>query len=102
MSETLEKLLWVERDMFITAGKVLAEEYEDRRSQFGSEYLWQKHEDADCVNAAIAIFTSAQVGNIFSVDDMNKEVKKDSQSCPECDALASHGSNDGPCETHKL
>jgi hypothetical protein len=26
----------------------------------------------------------------------------DSQSCPECDALASHGSNDGPCETHKL
>lgn len=26
----------------------------------------------------------------------------DSQSCLECDALASHGSNDGPCETHKL
>ncbi len=28
--------------------------------------------------------------------------KTDSQSCPECDALASHGYNDGPCETHKL
>ena len=28
--------------------------------------------------------------------------KADSQSCPECDALASYGSNDGPCETHKL
>jgi hypothetical protein len=28
--------------------------------------------------------------------------KTDSQSCPECDALASHGCNDGPCETHKL
>jgi hypothetical protein len=28
--------------------------------------------------------------------------KTDSQSCPECDALASYGSNDGPCETHKL
>jgi hypothetical protein len=27
---------------------------------------------------------------------------KESQSCPECDALASHGCNDGPCETHKL
>jgi hypothetical protein len=27
---------------------------------------------------------------------------KESQSCPECDALASHGANDGPCETHKL
>jgi hypothetical protein len=26
----------------------------------------------------------------------------DSQSCPECDVLASHGCNDGPCETHKL
>jgi hypothetical protein len=22
-------------------------------------------------------------------------------SCPECDALASHGVNDGPCEKHK-
>jgi hypothetical protein len=28
--------------------------------------------------------------------------KTDNQSCPECDVLASHGSNDGPCETHKL
>jgi hypothetical protein len=28
--------------------------------------------------------------------------KTDNQSCPECDALASYGSNDGPCETHKL
>ena len=28
--------------------------------------------------------------------------KTDSQSCPECDALASYGSNDGPCDAHKL
>jgi hypothetical protein len=28
--------------------------------------------------------------------------KTDSQSCPECDVLASHGCNDGPCETHKI
>jgi hypothetical protein len=28
--------------------------------------------------------------------------KTDNQSCPECDVLASHGANDGPCETHKL
>ena len=27
---------------------------------------------------------------------------KEIQSCPECDALASYGSNDGPCETHKI
>lgn len=26
---------------------------------------------------------------------------KDQQSCPECDALATHGSNDGPCDYHK-
>ena len=26
----------------------------------------------------------------------------DSISCPECDALASYGSNDGPCDAHKL
>ena len=26
---------------------------------------------------------------------------EDQQSCPECDALASYGSNDGPCDYHK-
>ena len=26
---------------------------------------------------------------------------KERQSCPECDALASYGSNDGPCDYHK-
>jgi len=26
--------------------------------------------------------------------------KTDSQSCPECDVLASHGANDGPCDKH--
>lgn len=33
---------------------------------------------------------------------VKEKQKKESQSCAECDALASHGSNDGPCETHKL
>lgn len=30
-----------------------------------------------------------------------KNQKTDSISCPECDALASYGSNDGPCDAHK-
>jgi hypothetical protein len=51
-----------ERDRLAEAGKILAEEYEDRRSQFGSEYLWQKHEDAERIDAAIAVFTAAVKG----------------------------------------
>jgi hypothetical protein len=51
-----------QRDRLAEAGKILAEEYEDRRSQFGSEYLWQKHEDAERVDAAIAVFTAAVKG----------------------------------------
>jgi hypothetical protein len=33
---------------------------------------------------------------------MKENQTTNSQSCPECDALASHGSNDGPCDVHKL
>ena len=38
-----------------------------------------------------------------TVDEwQNKYIESDYISCPECDALASHGVNDGPCERHKL
>ena len=42
-----------QRDTLEEAAKILAEEYENRRVQWGSEYLWTKHEDADAVNNAI-------------------------------------------------
>lgn len=32
----------------------------------------------------------------------SKYIESDYHNCPECDALASHGVNDGPCERHKL
>jgi hypothetical protein len=83
----------VERDMLVAAGKLLAEEYEDRRSQFEYDFLWKKHEDTDAVNAAIAIFNAAKCEGKTNIDNI---------SCPECDALANYGSNDGPCEKHKL
>ncbi len=51
-----------QRDRLAEAGKILAEEYEDRRSQWGGEYLWQKYEDAERVDAAIAVFTAAVKG----------------------------------------
>ena len=50
-----------QRDRLAEAGKILAEEYEDRRSQWGGEYLWQKYEDAQRVDAAIAVFAAAAV-----------------------------------------
>jgi hypothetical protein len=83
----------VERNMLVAVGKLLAEEYEDRRSQWGDEYLWKKWEHTDDVNAAIAIFNAAKCEGKTNIDNM---------SCPECDALASHGCNDGPCDVHKL
>ncbi len=38
-----------------------------------------------------------------AVDEWQNKYSKyiESISCPECDALASHGANDGPCEAHK-
>jgi hypothetical protein len=51
--------MMMQRDTLAEAGKILAEEYEDRRSQWGGEYLWQKYEDAEPVDAAIAVFTAA-------------------------------------------
>jgi hypothetical protein len=51
-----------QRDRLAEAGKILAEEYEDRRSQWGGEYIWQKYEDAQRVDAAIAVFTAAVEG----------------------------------------
>ena len=38
-----------------------------------------------------------------AVDEWQNKYSKyiESISCPECDALASHGANDGPCEKHK-
>jgi hypothetical protein len=32
------------------------------------------------------------------IEDFRRE---EISSCPDCDALASHGANDGPCEKHK-
>lgn len=32
----------------------------------------------------------------------SKYIENDYISCPECDALASYGVNDGPCDAHKL
>jgi hypothetical protein len=31
---------------------LLLEEYDDRRSQYGTDYLWQKHEDQDAIRIA--------------------------------------------------
>lgn len=42
--------------------KVFIEQYEDRKCQFGSDYLWQKHEDVDAINRAnqaLAAYESA-------------------------------------------
>ena len=35
--------------------KGLLEEYDDRKGQFGGDYLWKKHEQTDVIEAARAI-----------------------------------------------
>jgi|APGre2960657404_1045060.scaffolds.fasta_scaffold23782_2 hypothetical protein len=35
-------------------------EYEDRKAQWGSEYLWSKHEDVDAISEVEAFITETQ------------------------------------------
>jgi hypothetical protein len=35
-------------------------EYEDRRFQFGDEYLWEKHEDVDAISEVEAFIIDTQ------------------------------------------
>jgi predicted RNase H-like nuclease (RuvC/YqgF family) len=51
---------------------------------------------------ALAEETTERENLELELASVKERQKTDSQSCPECDALASYGSNDGPCETHKL
>ncbi len=45
------------RDKMLAA---LWAEYEDRRSQFGDDYLWEKHEDAEAIAVVEAFITDTQ------------------------------------------
>lgn len=59
----IERMLYEAREQrgrLADAALVLAEEYEDRRAQWGDEYLWTKHEDTERVNAAIAAVKGEQ------------------------------------------
>ena len=38
----------------------LWEEYTDRKSQWGDEYLWEKHEDAECIAKVKAFIEQTQ------------------------------------------
>jgi hypothetical protein len=62
------------------------------------EYWNRNQNESAMVDACWhAIYTAEQ-----ALAAVKEKQTKDSQSCPECDALASHGCNDGPCETHKI
>jgi hypothetical protein len=40
--------------------RVLWTEYEDRKAQWGSEYLWSKHEDAEAIAEVQAFIAQTQ------------------------------------------
>lgn len=44
-----------QRDTLAAAAKLIADEYEDRCSQFGGDYLWTKHEQTEDIENALAI-----------------------------------------------
>ncbi len=44
--------LEMQRDELMNALQELMDEYEDRKCQFGDEYLWDKHEDATVIENA--------------------------------------------------
>jgi hypothetical protein len=53
VAQTLKREL---RDALST----MLDEYDDRRSQYGTDYLWQKHEDTDAISSAEKTLTKAK------------------------------------------
>ena len=54
-SETDQRIATLEKHLL-----KLWEGYEDHRSQFGSEYLWEKHEDAEAIEEIEAFVAKLQ------------------------------------------
>lgn len=54
-SETDQRIAELEKHLL-----KLWEEYDDRRSQFGSDYLWDKHEDAEAIEEIEAFVAKLQ------------------------------------------
>jgi ferritin len=56
-SETTQRIATLEKHL-----SKLWEEYDDRRSQFGDDYLWEKHEDAEVIEEIEAFVAKIQQG----------------------------------------
>jgi hypothetical protein len=56
-SETTQRIAALEKHLV-----KLWEEYDDRRSQFGDEYLWGKHEDTEAIEEVEAFIAKIQEG----------------------------------------
>lgn len=56
-SETIQRIATLEKALLM-----LWEEYDDRRSQFGSDCLWEKHEDAEAIEEIEAFVGKIQEG----------------------------------------
>ena len=54
-SETIQRIAELKKHLI-----KLWEEYDDRRSQFGSDYLWDKHEDAEAIEEIEAFVAKLQ------------------------------------------
>jgi hypothetical protein len=54
-SETAQRIATLEKHL-----SKLWEEYDDRRSQFGGDYLWEKHEDTEAIEEIEAFVAKIQ------------------------------------------
>jgi hypothetical protein len=54
-SETTQRIAALEKALL-----KLWEEYDDRRSQFGNDYLWEKYEDAEAIEEIEAFVAKLQ------------------------------------------
>jgi len=61
----------------ITALGLLLGEYKDRKSQFGSDYLWRKHEDAEGIAWVESVLASMKEDSLESADDQEVISKED-------------------------
>lgn len=55
---------------------VLWAEYEDRKTQWGSDYLWTKHEDADAIAEVKAFIAQTQNAKAMASADTKAPPKE--------------------------
>lgn len=78
----------------VDALRDLIAEYEDRQAQFGDDYLWQKHEDAETLPTAKNVLRRWDEANARHVSDSTGGKRKMAYSRRQINSARERGSSD--------